>query len=395
MKILLVTPWFPSLKPESMESRQGIFEYRQVNELVKRGNEIRVISVKWSTQLSYEYYIDALQVYRLKPIFTFNKIRYPIPNLITLTKKIRKINQDWRPDIVIYSHIAYLITLPPLWLKEIPSLVTTDAFPGISWFYGDNIVDFIARLYTKLIVTKVIKASDGIQFLSHKPLQDEKVLKVKFKNAFVCSTGVDTALFKPGNDRTDTRIKLGISENEISILYVGRLDLVKGVNYLIEATKLILKKYDNVTLFIVGEGSLKQKYETLSNSNTQKIMFLGWRDDIPQLMRMADMFILPSLSEGAPNVIMEASSSGLPVIVSDVGEVPQIVENGVTGIIVKPRDVDSLVSAMDNLIAHPLLMKKMGEAGRNKMLKEYSWDTICKRLENNYKNIIASKNHES
>jgi len=106
------------------------------------------------------------------------------------------------------------------------------------------------------------------------------------------------------------------------------------------------------------------------------------------LMNISDIFVLPSLSEGAANVVMEASASGLPVIATEVGEVPRIVLDGKTGILVKPKDIDGLVNALKKLIDNPLLAKEMEEAGRKRMEEEYSWDIICKKIENAYQEVI-------
>jgi glycosyltransferase involved in cell wall biosynthesis len=105
-------------------------------------------------------------------------------------------------------------------------------------------------------------------------------------------------------------------------------------------------------------------------------------------MNISDIFVLPSLSEGAPNVIMEANSSGLPVIATEVGEIPQMILDGKTGILVKPKDVNGLVNALKRLIDDPLLAKEMGKNGRKRMEEEYDWEIVCKKIENAYQGVI-------
>jgi glycosyltransferase involved in cell wall biosynthesis len=380
MKILFVTPWFPNANATSAMAQQGLFEYKQAIEMVKRGHEFAILTICWDNQPLIETFGDKIKVYRIKPFYIFPKIRYPVPNILTLDSTIKKICKEYYPDIIIYSHMAFLTALPVLWFKKIPSIVTTDGFPGISWFYGDKRVDFIGRLYTKIIIRRMIKSSRGIQLLSNKLIEDEKYLKVKFKNVLVCSTGVDTKIFKPGNDIKDIRNALNLRVDDIVILYVGRLDLVKGVNYLIEAAKVITRKYKHSKFILVGEGNLRKEYEVLANS-FNNIIFLGWRKDIPQLMQMSNIFVLPSLSEGVPNVVMEACASGLPVIASNVGGVSQLITNRETGILIPSKDKDSLVSALDELIQKPLFAERLGKAGRLKMIEYYSWDIICEKLE--------------
>jgi glycosyltransferase involved in cell wall biosynthesis len=140
---------------------------------------------------------------------------------------------------------------------------------------------------------------------------------------------------------------------------------------------------------LVGDGSLRNEYEILANSS-KNIIFLGWREDIPKLMRMADIFVLPSLSEGVPNVVMEASASGLPVIASDVGGVSQLITDRETGILIRPRDKNAMVSAICELIEEPLFAENLGKAGRLKMIEDYSWGIICEKLEKYYDDILKA-----
>jgi glycosyltransferase involved in cell wall biosynthesis len=390
MKILFVTPWFPILNADSAEINQGLFEYKQLLEMVKRGHEFSVITMHWRDQSVPEDFGDKIEVHRIKPFYVFQSIRYPIPNVFELDSLIRKIINEYSPDVVIYSHMAFLTALPVLWFKKVPSVVTTDCFPGISWFYGDKRVDFVGRLYTKIIMKRMIKSSNGLQLFNSKLLDDEKSVSVKFKNVLICSTGVDTDTFRPG-DRLEARNKLNLSGRDVVILYVGRMDLVKGVNYLIEAAKVIVQKYKRVKFILVGDGGLRREYEILADS-FNNIIFLGWRNDIPELMRMADIFVLPSLSEGVPNVVMEASSSGLPVIASDVGGVSQLITNQETGILIRSRDKDALVSAICKLVEEPLFAENLGKKGRTRMIKNYSWGIICEKLEKYYDGIVAAGN---
>lgn len=391
MKILTVTPWFPSLEANSLESQQGIFEYRQAMKLAQGRNEFRVISVRWADQAHHEATGDKLQVYRVAGWFAFPKIRYPIPNFVGLTRQIRNICASWKPDIIIYSHMIYLTALPILWLRNranAPTIATTDAFPGVSWFYGNKIVDGVGYLYSMLIGKRIFKLADAVQLGSSGLSKYTGKLSLDSNKTFIVPRGVDTNLFKPRDGEGRLTNALGIGQNDIVVLYVGRLDLVKGVNYLLQAGQKVLPRWRRTKFIIVGDGSLRREHERFAKPLFPNIIFTGWRDDVPQLMNISDIFVLPSLSEGAANVAMEASASGLPVIASEVGEVPQIVSNGETGILVKPRDVESLVTAIEKLINDPSLAKKMGEAGRKRMVERYSWEIICDKLQKAYQEVI-------
>jgi len=404
MKICYVVPWFPSLNASTTEARQGIFSYiearqgifgyREVMKLSDRGHEFKIISLKWKDQGKYEVMSDSVEVYRVPYIFKFSQLRYPIPNLLALTRKIKNLCDNWNPDLLIYSHINFLTVLPIFYLKrrlKVPSIVTTDCFPGISWFYGDKVVDTIGYLYSMLIGKRVFKLADGIQLMSSQLAEYARRLDIEEHKAFTIPRGVDTDLFQLRDGDERLKSELGIKENDTVILNVGRLDRVKGVDYLIQAAKKILSSHDNadsIKFLIVGDGSLRKQYEKLASPFPKNIIFLGFRNDVPELMNIAHIFALPSLSEGAANVVMEASASGLPVVATAVGEVPQIVSDGETGRLVKPKDADDLAKKIEAIIDNPLLGKKMGEAGRRRMEHKYSWEIICEKLEKAYQEVI-------
>jgi glycosyltransferase involved in cell wall biosynthesis len=394
MKICYVVPWFPSLSVNNIEARQAIFGYRQIMKHSARGHEFKIISLKWKGQGEHEVISDKVEVYRLPYILKIFHIRYPIPNLVSLTRKIRKLCENWHPDLLVYSHVNFLTVLPIFYLKrrlKIPSVVTTDSFPGVSWFYGDRVVDTIGYVYTMLISKRVFKLADGIQLMSTQLLDYTKKLDIDEHKVFTISRGVDIEMFQPRDGDKRLKRELGIKGNDIVVLNVGRLDRVKGVDYLIRAAREILANHDSadrIKFLIVGGGSLREKYEKLASPFSENIIFLGFRNDVPKLLNIAHIFVLSSLSEGAANVVMEASASGLPAVATAVGEVPRIIADGETGLLVKPKDVRGLVKNLEALINNPSLGRKMGEAGRKRMEQKYSWEIICEKLEKAYQEVI-------
>ena len=390
MKICVVVPWFPSLNVDTLESRQGLFAYRQLTKLAQRGNQFKVISIRWRGQPGYEVVADNMEVHRISPLFIFPWIRYPVPRLLALSRRIKEVCRSWKPDLLIFGHIIYLTALPIFWLKRrlgLPIIVTTDALPGISWFYGHKLVDFVGYLYSRFIIRRLFKLADGIQLMTFQLIKDTMKMNIEPDKIFSCPTGVDAELFKPGDGCHPLKETLAIGEGDKVILYVGRLDLVKGVSYLLEAAKKVSNAQD-IKILIVGEGGLRREYEKLAGPLYPRVVFTGWRDDVPQLMRASDIFVLPSLSEGTANVVVEAGASGLPVIATEVGEIPRIISRGETGILVRPKDVDGLAKAIGELLDNPKLARQMGRAGRERIVMNYSWEVICDRLEQGYRKVI-------
>jgi glycosyltransferase involved in cell wall biosynthesis len=393
MKICYVLPWFPSVNPTTPESRQGIFEFRHVRKLSDAGHQFRIVTVLWRGQSPYEKVDDNVEVHRVPYLFLVKSVRYPLPDILKLMGSIKKICRDWDPDIVVFGHLIYLTTLPSLLLRRSirkPIVVTTDVLPGINWFFGNRLVDTVGHVYTVLLGKWFLKASDGIQILVSGLDRPVKDLGADVRKTFLINRGVDVNTFKPDHPKNGLRKVFGIAKDEILVLFVGRLDLVKGVPYLLAAAQRVMRDHYNVKLLVVGEGSLAAEYREMAKDFAGRIIFTGYRGDIPELMKTADIFVLPSLSEGAANVVMEASASGLAVIATDVGEIPSIVEDGVTGLLVRPRDEDGIYEALKRLIEDPELVRTMGVVGRKRMEERYCWDIVCRQVDEHYRHVIES-----
>lgn len=400
MKICYIVPWFPSLNQNTLETQQGIFEYRQVMKLNERGHEFKVISVRWKDQPEYEKISETVSVYRIPYIFDFTKkIRFPIPNLIKLNNRIKEVHNNWNPDLMVYSHAEYLTSLPILYLKnrmKVPSIVAIDTLHGVSWFYGNIIVDIGAYLHSMLIVKRILRLADGIHLIGSELCKYTSKLSINKNKTFIITRGVDTKLFKPTDAKEDLKEELGIKSEEIVILYVGRLDKGKGVDYLLQAAMEMIPLYKNLKFLIVGDGSLRQEYERFAKSFSNNISFTGFRKDVPDLMNISDIFVFPSTrrSDGSPNVILEASALGLPVVTTDIGEASKFVLNGETGIVINPKDLQGMVNGITKLIEDMQHAKKMGDAGRKRMEENYSYDIICKKIEDAYQNVIFKCNNK-
>ena len=385
MKIGTVIPWFPS--HASGEKLLGIFYYRQSKKLVEMGHEIFIITIQRPNMPKFEI-MDGISVYRF-PSYTISKIGYEIPHFIKLTQTIKKVCNEHKLDVLEFATQDFLTSIPALYIKKwinVPVIVTVNGLPGISWFSGNRIVDGAGYLYTNLIGKRIIKAADGARLLSSSLYDDLLKFGVDGERMRTIHRGVDTTVFNPYYDEYDVRKELGI--NNIFILFVGRLIKMKGVEYLIRAVKDLIPLYGNLKLVIVGDGDAREEYERMASSIKENVIFTGYRSDAYRFMCAADIVVLPSLCEGCPNIVLEAMACGTPVIASRVGAVPDIIENDKTGIIVEQKDVEGLKKALVQLIEDQELAKKMGERGRERIEKYFTWDAICKKLEGFYEEMV-------
>ena len=197
--------------------------------------------------------------------------------------------------------------------------------------------------------------------------------------------GIDYQKYSSGNT-INLRNQLGILPEEVIIGFVGRLSVQKGIKYMLDAFRLVVEKLKNVHLVIAGTGELEGLVKDfISEFNLEKrIHLLGFRNDIPDIMRTFDIFLLPSLWEGFGIVLIEAMAAGKPVIATKTSSIPEIVADGKSGILVSPEDAESISDALLRLISAHEIRIKFGETGRKIVIEKFTID----RMINDYENIF-------
>ncbi len=159
------------------------------------------------------------------------------------------------------------------------------------------------------------------------------------------------------------------------LLFVGRLTPGKGVSLLLESVRRLRSSGLDVTLTVAGDGDARQELEALAHAKgvSQAVSFVGYQSQaaVRQLLEEADVFVLPSFAEGVPVCLMEALATGLAVVGTAVGGVPELVEHQRSGLLVPPGDVDALTGALERLITDCDLRTSLGAAGRTKVGQEF------------------------
>lgn len=217
----------------------------------------------------------------------------------------------------------------------------------------------------------------------------EKALSLEPKaNIFIsASKGVDTERFSSSGDFKDDK-----SEGA-RLLFVGRLHGVKGLSSLLKAFSTITEQYPEARLTLIGKGPSKDKLVELSDrlDISDQIEFTGEieHSELPKYYQEGDIFILPSLSEGLSNVLMEAMSSGLPIVATDVGGNPELVKHNKGGYLVEPDDPSDLAEAVISLIKKKDRREKMGEFNRE-YIQEYEQESVLERRAEIFEQISKS-----
>jgi len=194
------------------------------------------------------------------------------------------------------------------------------------------------------------------------------VEKVPVRKVKVIHNGLDLTRFEKGF-RGGIRKALGIPLEEAVLVCVANFREAKGHEVLLEAVHLLMKEDASFSLWLVGDGNLRPSIEAKVKALglEKKTYLLGRRTDIPEILADADVFALASYWEGMPGAVMEAMASGLAVVATRVGGVPELVVDGGTGLLVPPGNPGALYSALKRLIMDPVLRLRMGWAGRRRI----------------------------
>jgi glycogen synthase len=199
----------------------------------------------------------------------------------------------------------------------------------------------------------------------------------------IVPNGIDQEKFKPQSEKAVVKAQFG-QGNEQRVLFVGSLIPRKGLPFLVEAAKKIVKQRDRTKFIIAGEGPLRSQIKkNLQAANlTGNFEFLGKVSE-PQLQALygcADVFALPSVQEGQGIVLLEAQASGVPVVAFDVGGVSEAVQNGETGFLAKLGNTNEFAEAILKLLSDETLREKMGANGRRFVVENYTWNICAEKM---------------
>ena len=188
--------------------------------------------------------------------------------------------------------------------------------------------------------------------------------------------GVDANLFYPIKSREgkiELKRRLSIPDKKI-VVFVGRLDSQKRIDLLIEVFTEVNRLLSQTHLIVIGEGSEKNKIQSMLNEN---ITLVGVVNNVDAYLRASDLLVLPSLAEGMSNVILEAMATGLPVISTKVGSNPEVIDNGINGILLDIQDQTGFKENIIRVLTDGSLAEKMGQRAREKVVERFTIERVA------------------
>jgi len=232
--------------------------------------------------------------------------------------------------------------------------------------------------------SQVIAVSDEIK--------NELLTKnLKERQVSVIDNGIDLSLFNSNGKINLVKNELAIPDNNVVVSIAGRLSKEKGHGVFINAAKEVLKKKNNVTFLIVGDGPLKEELQetVMREGLNENVIFTGIRKDMPDIYSMSDIFVNTSSIEGLPMTILEAMASKLALIVTPVGAVPKVIRHNVNGLIVDEGDHKSLSKEICALIDQPKIRQRLVDQAYEDVCKNFSTETMASHYKNIYNEILS------
>lgn len=237
---------------------------------------------------------------------------------------------------------------------------------------------------TCLCANKVIPEGEGVKRTLIADGITRKPLKV-IHNGNI--NGIDTHFFSPEGRQTqreETRRRLGIEADEFAFVFIGRIVKDKGMDELAEAMNRLLRMNKKCKLMLVGwfereQGSITEEHENFFRNN-DSVSYVGYKKDVRPYLAAADALVFPSYREGFPRVVLEAGAMGLPSIVTDINGCNEIIVEGENGVIIPPRDKNSLYEAMLHFIDNPDKTTAMAANARRMIQEKYEHQDVVEAL---------------
>jgi sugar transferase (PEP-CTERM/EpsH1 system associated) len=311
---------------------------------------------------------------------------------IAIYAKLWRLLRKLRPDIVHTRNLPTVDSLLIAAIAGVPYRIHGEHGRDMFELHGQNRKYNMLRLLCRPFVHRYISVSRDLAMWLREEVgvPERKIVQIY--------NGVDTRRFSP---RASDRMPLPVADfaplGTIVIGNIGRMAPVKDPLTLVRAFLHLLEMTPDgrqrLRLVLVGDGVLRTEIEALVRQEQaiNMVWLAGARDDVPQLLRGFDIFALPSLAEGISNTILEAMASGLPVVATRVGGTPEIIVDGVTGMLVPSADPTAMARALSSYIEKPGLMKCHGRAGRERVERVFSIERMVQQYEATYEELLARR----
>jgi glycosyltransferase involved in cell wall biosynthesis len=344
----------------------SIHTTRWANYFSRKGHQVEILS--FEPAISLDARVKVHQVGRRLPF----KIHYFFSGAA-----VRRLLKQIQPDVLHAHYASGYATLGRL----------AGFHPYVISVWGSDIFDFSQKspLHRRIVVAN-LHSADRICSTSRAMASEIRLCCQREIN--LTPFGVDCERFRPQPHSNGT--------GEFVVGIVKTLEPNYGIEYLIRGFSVFSKRTTQarkLRLIIAGDGSLRDSLQRLARDLNidGQTTFLGFvrHERVPEILGRFSVFVAPSVLESFGVAVVEASASGLPVVVSRIGGLPEVVQDRVTGILIPPRDPTAIADALEELLKDEQLRSRLGTNGRNFVLENYEWTENASRMERIYKSLLS------
>lgn len=283
---------------------------------------------------------------------------------------------------VLHSHTfrASLFASPIGKLCRVPAILETSHGRELwrrGWIKSRFFIDRFAARFVDYVIA--VSEATARYLVEQKGLPANKVVVIR--------GAANLKPFDPSRPAPEgLKRSLGFAENDPVLLVLARLEPQKGHRVLLEAMPLILRQHPNARLVCLGDGTLRSELEDFVNGNSlaNNVRFVGRQTDVAKWLAFADLTVLPSFYEGLPLAVIESFAAGRPVVATAVDGTSEVVLNGKTGLTVPPGDPARLAEAIAHTLTDPIGARKMAQAGRERVLREFGVEKMIESTQEMY-----------
>lgn len=327
---------------------------------------------------------------RLVHLASMSREISPVRDLIALFKLVHLL-RTIQPDIV-HTHTAKAGAIGRIaaWIargERRPVVVHTfhghvlrGYFGVLGTFAFRSLERVLARATTQLVAVSP-EVRDDLVSLNIAPREKFAVIRLGIQ--------LDERTH-PDRARVETRRQIGVAPERFLVGWIGRMTSVKRVPDVLEGFRRLRESGVDAVLCLVGDGPDREEIERQASALgvIRHALFVGYQDHVGSWYEAFDVLVLPSANEGTPVVAIEALAAGCPVVATRVGGVPDVVEDGVTGYLVAPRDTEALAERLERLARDPKLRRRLGDAGKERVLTRYAVERLVADTDELYRSLL-------
>ena len=400
MRIICPTYWYP----QHASDTQATYVHDINRHLVRRGHSVTVVT-PGDPSLSREDTFDGVKIVRfplnLPADLTYGRVAQSRVSFLGrfarvavmanyLEAQYRTVMAEARETKTDVIHAHWAIPTGPAAVVAarklgVPSVITMHG--GDVYVNPEQGYDFPTRWYVRPALRWTLRHAGALTAITEDCRQHALRAGAPAEHIRLVFNGTDLRRFSPGENGNRPDMQFGPN----MIFACRQLFPRKGIRFLLEAAAQLKSRFPDLKVVLAGDGFERPQLTRLATDLgiVQDVTFLGWvpNTDLPPYYRAAAVSVIPSLEEGFGIPAAEAMGCEVPVVASDAGGLPEVVENGVTGLVVPRGDPGALAKAIATLLQDPERRRVMGRAGRQRALRLFDWDRSAEQFEQLYREI--------